>query len=350
MSILAKLRRRNASTGDETARTRRPAARWGIRAARTLVALFAVIGVLATGNLLFGAPGVGHFRSAEGRAEYLAAYDEAMAELPEPTQVHDIPTDFGTIRVYDWEPEENADQAPFLLMPGRSSGVPMWEENLPGLLEGRRVLALDTLGDAGLSQQTVPFASFADQTTAIDQVVQELAPAGVHAVGHSFGGALALSYALDHPERTLSLALLEPAFALAYPPADMLGWTVLASLPGLPEGLRDRALQKVGGEEASVGDDPLSRMIAAASEHYAADLPQPTPASPEDLRQLEVPTYVAIAADHSLAGGEAAVEHGEEIPGATVEVWPDTTHSLPMQAAGDIEPVLRDHAAAHDGP
>lgn len=350
MDVLRKIRRSSASAVGENAATRKPGGRRVLRAAQALVVLLAAIGLLAVGDLFLGAPGVGHFRSAAGRAEYVAAYDEAMEALPAPTRVHDVPTDHGTIRVYDWDPGTGGEQTPFLLMPGRSSGVPMWEENLPGLLAGRRVLALDTLGDAGMSHQTVPFTAFEDQTSAIDQVVQVLAPDGVHVIGHSFGGALALSYAFEHPEHTRSVALLEPAFTLAYPPAGILGWTVLASLPLLPGGLRDHALQKVGGEDAPVTDDPLSRMIAAASEHYAADLPQPTPVAPEQLRTLEVPVYVAIASDHSLAGGEAAVRRAEEIPTVTVEVWPDTTHSLPMQAGGEIEPVLRDHADAHDGP
>lgn len=63
-----------------------------------------------------------------------------------------------------------------------------------------------------------------------------------------------------------------------------------------------------------------------------------------------MPTYVAIASSDSLAGGASAAQRAEHLAQATVQTWPNTTHSLPMQAAGDLEPVLLDFFAAHDPP
>ncbi|WP_413542434.1 alpha/beta fold hydrolase [Citricoccus nitrophenolicus] len=336
------------------ARTRR--GRWRPRLlwlGRILVALFAVLGLVATWNFFAGPPGVGHFRSAEGRSDYLSAYEDSMERLPEPTDTHDVPTSHGTIRVYEWATPENRGDTPILLAPGRASGVPMWMDNLENLTEERRVLAFDALGDSGLSVQSAPFEDFADQAGPMDQVVQELAPDGVHLIGHSFGGAVASAYALRFPERTASLTLLEPAFTLAPPSAQMLWWASVVSLPGLPEAWRDTALERVGGadsEEAANSDEPMVRMVAAATEHYSAALPQPTPLADEQLERLTMPVYVAIAAEDSLAGGPAAVERAQSLPQATVRVWPETTHSLPMQAAGELEPVLLDFFTAHDRP
>ena len=47
----------------------------------------------------------GGFRSAEARQRYLAAYDELRALSPRPDVVHDIPTGFGTVRVYQHGPD-----------------------------------------------------------------------------------------------------------------------------------------------------------------------------------------------------------------------------------------------------
>lgn len=313
--------------------------------------VFSVVGLFATWNFFFGAPGVGHFRSAEGREQYAAAYAEAMDLLPEPTVVHDVETSHGSVRVYEWSTEENRRETPVILVPGRASGVPMWGENLQKLVGERRVLAFDALGDSGMSEQSVPFADFAEQAAPIDDVVRELAPEGVHIVGHSFGGAIAAAYARQHPERTVTLTLLEPAFTMARPPADLLFWAVVSSLPFVSEGLRETALQMIGGvemESSSFQDDPMARMVAAASEHYRAALPQPSPLTDEQLAELTMPVYVAIASDHSLAGGDAATERAEQLSQATVRTWPDTTHSLPMQAAGELEPVLLEFFAEHD--
>ena len=47
-----------------------------------------------------------------------------------------------------------------------------------------------------------------------------------------------------------------------------------------------------------------------------------------------MPCYVAIAGTDSLAGGDKAKRRaGELLPHAQVDVWPDTTYSLPMQVA-----------------
>jgi pimeloyl-ACP methyl ester carboxylesterase len=130
----------------------------------------------------------------------------------------------------------------------------------------------------------------------------------------------------------VSLALLEPAFTLAWPPASTFFWTAVASLP-VPQSWRDRALAAIGG--VSVEDvrvrTPLSEMIALGSSEFAAALPMPTPLSAERLSALRMPVYVAIAQRRSLAGGRRAMAHAQNLPRAQVELWPDTTHSLPMQ-------------------
>jgi hypothetical protein len=53
------------------------------------------------------------------------------------------------VRVYEFG-VESADRAaiPVVLLPGRTSGVPMWADNLPDLAAARTIYALDALGDA----------------------------------------------------------------------------------------------------------------------------------------------------------------------------------------------------------
>lgn len=289
---------------------------------------------------MLGPPGVGHFRSVEGRAAYVEAYDQAMALLPEPTAQYDVRTDFGVVRAYEWSTEETAQTTPVVLLPGRSSGVPMWSANLAGFAASRRVIAFDALGDVGLSVQSSPLASMVDQAEWVDQVLQVLAPDGVHLVGHSFGGATATAYARLHPERVRSLVLLEPVFTFGYPPARLMAWATFATLPLIPQGMREHALGKVGGVDSEAeSQDPMAVMIRTGTEHYSADLPTPSLLSEEEALMMTMPVYVAIAEHESMAGGEQAAQRAQELlPRATVRIWPDTTHSLPMQepeALGD---------------
>lgn len=274
---------------------------------------------------------VGSFLDEDARDRYVRAYELAFAQMDAPDRTADIATRYGTVRVYEWAQAGAADP-PVLLLPGRSSGVPMWQENLPDLLPHRRVIAVDALGDAGLSTQTAPLTSMADQAAWIDGTLTGLGENRAHIVGHSFGGATAAAYARGFPQRVASLALLEPVFTLAWPPASTFLWTTIASLP-VPQPMRDRALARIGGVDVSDirARTPLSDMIASASAGYRAALPVPRVLTAEQLATLPTQTYIAIADRSSLAGGKRAARRGHDIPGAQVQTWPDTTHSLPMQ-------------------
>ena len=71
----------------------------------------------------------------------------------------DLSTSYGTVRIYEWSDPADADSTPILLLPGRLAGAPMWAANLPEFLATHRVLAVDALGDAGLSVQTSPMTT-----------------------------------------------------------------------------------------------------------------------------------------------------------------------------------------------
>jgi pimeloyl-ACP methyl ester carboxylesterase len=314
----------------------RMTARWPHRLLRRCVGLFAVAGVVAAHQVLFGPPQTGHFRSAGGRAAYMAAYDEAMLALPTPSTVHDVLTGWGSVRVYEWTPSGLEDSIPVVLLPGRGSGSPMWSENLADFASHRRVLAVDALGDAGLSVQGVPMVTVDDQASWLHEVLSELAPAGAHVVGHSFGAAVAAAYARSYPSEIVSLTLLEPVLTFGYPSPRMMAWTVVVSLPYLPRTVRETALGRIGGGTFD-DTEPLARMIAAGTEHYVAALPNPSRLSDDEVAQLTMPVYVAIASDNSLAGGgSAAARARSTLSDGVVEIWPHTTHSLPMEVAGPL--------------
>jgi pimeloyl-ACP methyl ester carboxylesterase len=326
----------------------------GNKRRRWPIVVLAGVTVISTGGLALliatDGPGVGHFRTLEGRQAYLDAYAKALDRLPESTRTHDVETSFGAVRAYVWADEQHPDATPVVLLPGRSAGVPMWRDNLPDVIAHRTVYAFDALGDTGLSEQAIPLRDMADQAQWVDEAMAGLGIGRAHLVGHSQGGGLAAAVAVRHPDRLASLTLLEPILTLSLPPAWMWYYLIPASLPFLPQSWRDHALNRIGGVEDDDVDlnDPMVRMIALGSEHFnSSGLPSPSPLSEDQLKGLSMPVYVAIASNDSVAGGDSAARKAALIPDAQVKVWPDTTHSLPMQVAPELDAELEVFWAAH---
>jgi pimeloyl-ACP methyl ester carboxylesterase len=292
---------------------------------------------------------VGHLRSKEGRKEYAASYAAAMGQLPEPTRTMDLDTDFGTVRVYDFSSARTRGSTPIVLLPGRTSGVPMWEANLPGLAEERTAYALDALGDAGMSVQTRRIGDAADQAAWLDQALARLGEPKVHLVGHSFGGWLAANYAARFPERVATLSLLEPVFVFGGIRWQVYVKSIPASLPFLPRSWREAMLADFGGAEEIDPDDPVARMISDATERYAATLPLPERLSPERLRSLSMPVYAAMASDGAMQDSAAATRVArEDVRDLRIRTWPGATHSLPMEFPDRLDRELLEFMATHE--
>jgi pimeloyl-ACP methyl ester carboxylesterase len=330
-----------------TERTKGRPRRWLRRTAVVVVCVLAGFQVI---GWFTSSPQVGHFRSAADRDAYAEAYQEALAAMPAPSRTLDIETSFGTVRVYEWLGPDSSG-APVVLLPGRGSGVPMWSENLSEMLKHRTVYALDAIGDAGMSTQSVPITDAADQAEWIDDALAGLGIDRAHVVGHSFGAASAAALALHHPERVATLTLLEPAFVLSWPPLGTLLWSVPASMPFLPQSWRDTAVAKIAGEDLADLDsgDPVARMITVGGTGYSAELPTPSPLSDEQLRSLDMPAYVALADTSTITQGADSLSKTELIPNVTAEVWPNTTHSLPMQVPKPLAEKLAAFWVSGDG-
>jgi len=96
-----------------------------------------------------------------------------------------------------------------LLLHSSASSSAQWR-SLTGVLQGRwHVLAPDFYGYGQTGPQTGPAsAGLADEAALADAVAQSAKR--IHLVGHSYGAAVALRFAVERPERLLSLTLIEP--------------------------------------------------------------------------------------------------------------------------------------------
>jgi len=123
--------------------------------------------------------------------------------------------------------------APVVLLHGASGNLndPMMALG-ERLAETKRVIAIDRPGHGWSERADGPQSALpSDQARYVIGVLDNLKIDRAVIVGHSWSGALALSLALDHPDRVAGLMLLAPA---SHPwPGGVRWYYTLASLPAL---------------------------------------------------------------------------------------------------------------------
>lgn len=325
-----------------TSPTTRQQRRWRF----TRIALVAgAVAAAGLGILLRPTSPVGHWDSAAGRDRYLAAYTGAFADMPQPAQTLDVPTSYGSVRVYRFEGIGSAN-APLVLLPGRASGVPVWADNLPSLLEIGDVYALDLLGEPGLSIQTRPIASDADQATWLHETLAALPEDQFHVVGLSIGGWTAVNLALHQPEHVATLTLIDPALVFGDLPLETVVRSLPASLPWLPKAWRDSFTSHTAGG-APVEDVPIAEMIEAGMQHYRMRLPQPARIAEERLASLDLPVLAIIAGESVIHDSQTAAETARRaLADGEVLVIPGASHAVngehPVEIAAAIASFIGD--------
>ena len=341
------------------------------RRRRTVLALVIVAALAATAAFTLRTPSpVGHWDSAEGLDRYLAAYDEAFAELPPPDATLDVRTEYGTVRVYRFaatneqsaesvqsaESTAPADSAelsdaqqpaadPLVLVPGRSSGVPVWADNLPSLRQIADVYALDLLGEPGRSVQERPLDSDADQAAWLDETLAQLPEERFHLVGLSIGGWSAVNLAVHSTAHVSALTVLDPPFVFDDIPIGTVLRTIPVSVPWAPRAWRDEFSSYTAGG-APVEDVPVARMIEAGMQHYRLRVPAPTRITEDQLESLDVPVLALLAGQSVMNDPDAAATTATRVLGhESVRVYPDASHALngeyPQEIADDISEFIR---------
>lgn len=202
------------------------------------------------------------------RAQFTRAYQQVVEHWPVPVTGLDAPTDYGTTHLL----AAGDEAAPVvLLLPGGGATATAWSAVAGGLARAHRVIAVDPIGQPGLSTPGPrPLTTVHDLAGWLDQVLDWLGVQGAALAGHSYGAWLALRYALHAPGRVSRLVLLDPATCFA----PLSRSYQLASIPFLARPSAERARRLLAWETRGRALDPeWLAATAAGACGAAADRP-----------------------------------------------------------------------------
>lgn len=137
---------------------------------------------------------------------YHTAEPMAPDQLWSPLPMHTVQVDGMDIATLD----SGGDGPPIVLIHGLSSYTGFWSKQVDHLAKTHRVLALDLPGYGASSRPDAPCTP-PWYATVVSRWMDELGVDSAVVMGHSMGGQIAMTMALEHPEKVDGLVLSAPA-------------------------------------------------------------------------------------------------------------------------------------------
>lgn len=234
------------------------------------------------------------------------------------------------------------------------------------LAEHYRVVVVDRPGSGHSTRTAGTAADLRTQAAALSSLVTQLELGCPLVVGHSLGGAVALTLALEHPNQVAGLALIAPlvhlpdivpaAFrALTISPVwlrKLYAWTL--AVPGTIAS-RAQVMEQIFGPEAVPAGYALKAggLMGLRPHHFlatAADLQALNahlPGITARYAELQLPVHVLVGTDDRVlswqAQGQALVA---QLPTATLRQVPGSGHMLPLTQPDLTADFIKEVAAA----
>jgi pimeloyl-ACP methyl ester carboxylesterase len=226
-----------------------------------------------------------------GRQRLLGRYATLLQHCPVPHEQRRMATCSGETFVLSCGP---ASAPPLLLLHGGNTNSLMWLRSLVAWSQHFRVHAVDTIGDPGFSAPTRPALNSDAHARWLDDVWRALGIARAAVVGASFGGWLALDYAIRRPAQVERLALLAPAGIVRMDVASQLR---VAALTLLGARGRRKALDISFGanaESLDPGSEAYLEFQGLVQTSFLSRIGLPAVVPDAALQGLDVPMLVVL--------------------------------------------------------
>ena len=297
------------------------------------------------------------FKSSEGEAAFLSAYDAAMRRWPVPYQQLELSGRFGVTHVVASGPEN----APSLvLLHGYWATLTMWTPNISDLSRDYRVYAVDVMGQPSKSVPGEPIRNAADYAAWLACVLDALHLDRVNLAGMSFGGWLALNFAVAAPQRVQSLMLLSPAASLL----PLVKQFALRGMPMLllPTRFMVNAFMRWLGFKADPDDATASDSMARGIDLMALGLRHfqfphetariaPTVFSDSALRGLQMPVLLLTGEYEVIYDSASALLRARRlIPDFEGELVGGCSHEMTFRQHGTVDARIIEFLGRRESP
>jgi len=255
-------------------------------------------------------------------------YEAAVGRLDGPVdgQVRRrrIDTSFGATHVLDVGP---VDAPPVAVFQGGNFLNPLTLAWLAPLTGGYRLLAPDTVGHPGLSDEGRLSPRDGSYGRWAKEVLDGLEIGRVPVVGISYGAGVALRLAGVAPDRIAAAALLMPAGFVTPPIVPLLRRVVAPMLTYLVRPSDARLTRAVRPMFAGPPDPVWTEAIGAVFDHVRLASGMPTPATRAELHRFSAPTLVLAGQHDPFFPGETVARRAREVvPHAEVSVLAGEAH------------------------
>jgi pimeloyl-ACP methyl ester carboxylesterase len=292
------------------------------------------------------------FKTPQGEARFLAAYHVELQLWPVPYEEIDVLTRFGTTHVVVCGP---ATAPPVVLLHGYMATATMWWPNVADFSKDHRVYAIDVMGQPSKSLPRDPIRNSADFLSWLTATLDALRLDRVFLVGMSFGGWLALNYAVAVPERLRKLVLLSPGGLLPMVRQFTVRGMVMV---WLPTRLTVRSFFHWLGFKDRVYAN-LLELVYLGLKHFRMPVEtarvMPAVVSDEALRTMKVPTLLLIGDQEVISDPTQALERarrliptfeGELVPGCRHDMCASQHHTVDTRVLAFLKTTRTDDGAA----
>jgi len=279
------------------------------------------------------------FKSPEGEAEFMAAYEATLKLWPVAYEPMDITGRYGRTHLVA---SGSKDAPTLVLLHMFFTSLTQWAANIADLSRDYRVYAIDVIGQPSKSIPDQPLKSRQDCVAWLSGILNALEIESTNLVGASFGGWFTLNYALSAPKRLNKIALLSPAGGFLPLAKQFYVRGMLSNFIPM-RFMMESFVRWMTYQENML--DPSTRLImnCLTDQMYlgARYFRQPAemtkfissvlqdPFSDEELRGMQVPTLLLIGQQEVLYDSKAALERARRlIPNFEDELVPRANHEM----------------------